>query len=158
MQSTADDLNHRCVFEPSQLASGSSLTGAKAVESARVKWATKYPPSYLIRIQFLDPIVRSAYNDPEVLRMPHEMWPKALTGSKMHCQPSEFLKLVERWDKLGACSLMRACDKDFSEAVGIFCVPKDSTYDRLIINPKTISILECLGIQLLQKIFHPGLC
>ena len=151
MQSTADDLNHRCVFEPSQLTSGSSLTGAKAVESARVKWEN--PPSFDPQ-QFLDPIVRSAYNDPEVLRMPPELWPKA-QPAKMHCQPSEFLKLVERWDKLGACSLMKACDKDLSEAVGIFCVPKDSTYDRLIINPKTINS-RMFGYSAATKDLSPG--
>ena len=29
--------------------------------------------------------------------------------------------------------------KDFDEAVGLFCVPKDDTHDRLIVNPKTIN-------------------
>lgn len=34
---------------------------------------------------------------------------------------------------------MKARDKDFDEAVGIFSVAKDQQYDRLIINPKTIN-------------------
>ena len=57
----------------------------------------------------------------------------------MHCSKSEFLELVHRWDKLGACRLIRADEKDLDEAVGIFCVAKDSSHDRLIINPKTIN-------------------
>ena len=57
----------------------------------------------------------------------------------MHCSKDEFLELVHRWDKLGACRLIRADQKDFDEAVGIFCVAKDSSHDRLIINPKTIN-------------------
>ena len=35
--------------------------------------------------------------------------------------------------------MIRADEKDFDEAVGIFCVAKDSSHDRLIINPKTIN-------------------
>ena len=57
----------------------------------------------------------------------------------MHISKSEFLKLVEKWDDLGACILVDADSVDWDEAVGIFCVPKDSQFDRLIINPKTIN-------------------
>ena len=57
----------------------------------------------------------------------------------MHVSKSEFLKLVARWDELGACSLIPADSKDFAEAVGIFSVPKDSRFDRLIVNPKAIN-------------------
>ena len=57
----------------------------------------------------------------------------------MHISRVEFLKLIERRDALGACSLMCVEDKDLDEAVGIFGVPKDSKFDRLIINPKTIN-------------------
>ncbi len=151
MPTTADDPNHCCTFEPSRVASSSCVTGAKAVESARVKWEN--PPSFDPQ-EFLDPLVRSAYNDPEVLRMPSSSWPRA-HPAKMHCKPSEFLKLVERWDALGACSLMKASDKDLSEAVGIFCVPKDSKYDRLIINPKTINS-RMFGYSSATKDLSPG--
>ena len=64
--------------------------------------------------------------------------PKTQTG-RMHCSKDEFLKLAQRWDDLGACSLLPLKDKNFSEAVGIFCVPKDGSHDRLIVNPKTIN-------------------
>ena len=57
----------------------------------------------------------------------------------MHCSREEFLKLVARWDALGACCLIPKSDKDFSEATGLFCVPKESSFDRLIINPRTIN-------------------
>ena len=57
----------------------------------------------------------------------------------MHCTKEEFLKLATRWDKLGACKLIPVSEKDLSETVGIFCVPKDSKRDRLIINPWVIN-------------------
>ena len=82
--------------------------------------------------------IKAAYQDPEVLRRPVNQWPPA-KPARMHCSESEFLELVHRWDKLGACPLIRADEKDFDEAVGIFCVAKDSSHDRLIINPKTIN-------------------
>ena len=151
MHSTADDPTHRCVFEPSHITSGALIAGAKTVESARVKWEN--PPSFDPQ-EFLDPLVRSAYNDPEVLRMPQSLWPKA-QPAKMHCTHSEFLKLVSRWDELGACSIIKAADKDFDEAVGIFCVPKDSTFDRLIINPKTINS-RMFGYSAATKDLSPG--
>ena len=35
--------------------------------------------------------------------------------------------------------MIDSSSKDFDEAVGLFCVPKDDVHDRLIINPKTIN-------------------
>lgn len=43
----------------------------------------------------------------------------------MHITKSEMLKLIDRWHKLGACTIIRADSKDFQEAVGVFAVDKD---------------------------------
>ena len=131
----SDDPAHQCVFATSRAPKSSDLNGAKAVVADRVKWDN--PPSFDPR-DFLNPLVRSAYEDPEVLRLSEDNWPPP-TGARMHITKPEFLRLVQRWDDLGACCLMKAGEKDIKEAVGIFCVPKDSKFDRLIINPRTIN-------------------
>ncbi len=126
-------------------------SGAKPIQSDRIKWEN--PPSFHPE-EFLNPLVRSAYENPEILRLPRDMWPPS-RPARMHITKTEFLKLVERWDALGACSLMNIKDKDLNEAVGIFGVPKDSKYDRLIINPKTINS-RMFGISDSTKDLSPG--
>ena len=110
--------------------------GSLPVESDRVKW--KYPPTFSAAEFLDDALLRSAYEDPEVLRKPVSEW-KSINPARMQCSKEEFLKLAKRWDDLGACSLIRADSKNFDEAVGLFCVPKDSEYDRLIVNPQVIN-------------------
>ena len=109
--------------------SGSTVTvtmpSAKPVTAARVKWEN--PPSF-DAASYLDPLVREAFDDPEVLRLPPECWPPA-KPAKTHIIREEMLKLINRWDELGACTLMGLDSKDFSEAVGIFAVDKDATFD-----------------------------
>lgn len=56
----------------------------------------------------------------------------------MQYSKEQFLEVVHRWDQR-ACCLIRADQRNFDEAVGIFCVPKDNEHDRLIINPRTIN-------------------
>ena len=70
--------------------------------------------------------------------MPKALWPKK-TPARVQCSREELLALACRWDALGACTLIRASDKNFDEAVGLFGVPKDSQYDRLIVNPTVIN-------------------
>ena len=129
------DPNHCCAYDPSHAAANSQLAAAKPVQASRVKWDN--PPSF-DAAEFLGPVTKAAYQDPEVLRLDPSQWPPSKPG-RMHCSRSEFLKLVERWDQLGACCLISVTEKDLDEACGIFCVPKDSSHDRLIINPKTIN-------------------
>lgn len=106
------------------------------VVADRVKW--EYPPSFRAE-EFLDnELVKAAFLDPEVLRMPSSLWPKK-TPARVQCSREELLALACRWDALGACTLIRASDKNFDEAVGLFGVPKDSKYDRLIVNPTVIN-------------------
>lgn len=104
--------------------------------SDRIKWEN--PPSFAARDYLDDPLLRAAFDNPEVFRKPPELWTKVPPG-KMHCSKSEFLKLAQRWDNLGACMLIPADQKCSEEAVGIFALGKDSKHDRLIINPRTIN-------------------
>ena len=82
--------------------------------------------------------MRAAFVDPEVLRKDPSEWPPKQTP-KVNCSKSELLKFASRWDELGACMLLPLEQKNFKEAVGLFCVGKDAKYDRLIINPVTIN-------------------
>ena len=136
-EDTAETPSHQCRFESFPASTPlDNPTGAMPVRSERVKW--KCPPSFEAA-QFLnDPLLKSAYEDPEVLRKPPEMWSKS-SPAKVRCSKSEFLKLAKRWDDLGACCLIDADSKDYSEAVGLFCVPKDAQNDRLIVNPQVIN-------------------
>ena len=145
------DPNHSCAFDQSHATVPSQFAAAKPVQASRVKWDN--PPSF-DAAEFLGPITRAAYQDPEVLRIDPSQWPPSHPG-RMHCSRSEFLKLVERWDALGACCLIGVSEKDFSEACGIFCVPKDSSFDRLIINPKTINS-RMMSVSEATKELAPG--
>eukprot|EP00438_Fugacium_kawagutii_P027310 Skav202710 [mRNA] locus=scaffold654:644734:649143:+ [translate_table: standard] len=111
------------------------LTGSLPVVSDRVKW--KYPPSFAAEHFLDDPLLKAAYVTPEVLRKPPQEW-KSKRPAKVQCDRTEFLKLAKRWDALGACKLVLADNVSFDEAVGLFCVPKDSDFDWLIVNPQVI--------------------
>ena len=56
------------------------ICSAKAVTSSRVKW--EYPPSFHAA-EFLGPVVKEAFLDPEVLRLPADQWPPS-KPAKMH--------------------------------------------------------------------------
>ena len=131
------DSSHQCDFDFSESRTTIPNTGgALAVESDRVKW--KCPPSFAASDYLEDPLLKAAYEEPEVLRKPPETWPPS-KPARVRCSKAEFLKLARRWDSLGACSLIDADTKDFDEAVGLFCVPKDAELDRLIVNPQVIN-------------------
>ena len=126
---------HQCDFSGMGRSQAVSVGSSKAVVSDRVKWEN--PPSFRAE-DFLSGMVRAAYDDPEVMRKPHDEWTSVKPG-RMHCSKEEFLKLVSRWDSLGACRLVPFTDQDPEELVGLFCVAKDSSFDRLIINPRVIN-------------------
>ena len=116
---------HRC--DASTAAKPS--VGAMQVQADRVKW--KSPPSFQAGDFLDDPLVRAAFEDPEVLRKDHP--------ARVRCPKAELLKLASKWDDLDACMLIPSSSKNFEEAVGLFCVPKDHLNDRLIVNPVTIN-------------------
>jgi len=126
---------HCCVFDTSRSAQ-TLACGSRPVVADRVKW--KNPPSF-DPVPFLkNPLVRAAYKDPEALRKSPDQWPTSNPG-KVFCTKPELLKLAGKWDSLDACCLFDAREKDWHEAVGLFCVAKDSDFDRLIMNPKAIN-------------------
>ena len=128
----ADPKSHHC----GNASGARSTVGAMQVQSDRVKW--KSPPSFDAASFLDDPLVRAAYIDPETLRKDPSEWPKP-HPAQVRCHRSELLKLASRWDELGACMIIPSRTKDFREAVGLFCVPKDESHDRLIVNPVTIN-------------------
>ena len=127
--------SHSCQHEGREVKPKLNV-GSKPVVADRVKW--DHPPSFRAE-EFLDnELVRAAFLDPEVLRTPETMWPKK-SPARVQCSREELLALASRWDSLGACTLIPASDKNFDEAVGLFSVPKDATFDRLIVNPTVIN-------------------
>lgn len=119
------DLGSTCVLPTSV---------AKPVIASRIKWehSPKFDP-----LPFLeDPIVKAAFIDPKNVKLPESEWPHQPKG-KVHCSRQELLALAAKWDSKGACKIFRKDQISFDEAVGIFAVPKDETYDRLILNPQT---------------------
>ena len=134
-KSAETDHIHRCVSGPVKISSQKIAGGSRPVQASRVKWENA--PSFDAE-DFLDPLTRAAFLNPEILRLPSHMWPSS-RPAKVHCSKEELMELISLWDSLGALHIMDATNKDFAEAVGLFCVPKDEKFDRLIINPKTIN-------------------
>ena len=107
---------------------------AKPVIASRIKW--EHSPKFDPLPFFEDPIVKAAFLDPQNVKLPESEWPHQPKG-KVHCSRRELLELASKWDSKGACKIFRKDQILFDEAVGIFAVPKDETYDRLILNPQT---------------------
>lgn len=128
------DQDHQCEFSAAHVAPPNST--AKPVISERIKWDS--PPSFHASQFLTNPLVKAAFEDPEVLRLPQELWPPN-KPAKVTCKRSELLKLAKRWDDLGAIRLLPSDEKCWDEAVGVFAVGKDSKHDRLIINPQNLN-------------------
>ena len=68
-----------------------------------------------------------------------EKWPK-VSRAKVHASKHELLKLAAVWDSVGALQIFRKDElRNVRECVGLFAVPKDENYDRLILNPVVIN-------------------
>ena len=52
---------------------------------------------------------------------------------------SELWALLQKWDTCGALYLTPASDLAWDEACGAFRVPKDSDFDRLMLNPTVVN-------------------
>ena len=107
---------------------------AKPVVATRIKW--EHSPQFDPVPFFTDPIVREAFVDPSRVRIPSEQWPHIPRG-KVHCSREELISLATKWDSKHACKIFRVDEINFDESVGLFAVPKDDVYDRLILNPQT---------------------
>ncbi len=130
------ETKHPFCIPAAQTAGCSTASGSRPVVASRVKW--EYPPSFEAGPFLTNGVVRAAFEDPEVLRKPNTDWPKS-RPAKVHCSREELLSLADRWDSLGACSLVPVSEKELEEAVGLFCVPKNAEHDRLIVNPTVIN-------------------
>ena len=82
--------------------------------------------------------MRAAYLNPDALRLPEASWPK-LPPAKVHASRSEVLALAAKWDARDALAIFPASDVRPGEQVGLFCIPKDSEWDRLILNPVVVN-------------------
>ena len=123
-----------CEHEPSKVFSDN--VGNKPVIASRIKW--KHPPTFDARPYLLDPVVASVYEHPDTLRLPVLEWPQK-SKARVHCERSELRKLMKIWDAHGSLALFPTSEIDEHETVGLFAVPKDIDYDRLIVNPTVLN-------------------
>ena len=114
--------------------------GYKRVEADRVKWL--HPPTFDPNPFLTDPIVKAVFNDPDVLRLPRDQWPR-LPPAQVHGTREDILALAEKWDRKQALRLIPVSEIDLSEAVGAFCIPKNTDFDRLILNPTVVNSRCC---------------
>ena len=101
-----------------------------------------------------DPVVRKAYLDPNTLRKPIADWPKC-RPAHVNCSRQQLLKLAAKWDDVGALRIVPAEQVNESELVGLFAIPKDREFDRLIIDPTTINS-RCQGYSNFTRLLAPG--
>ena len=104
----------------------------KEIFADRIKWTL--PPSFNPLPFLTDPVVRAVYMDPDALRLPSREWPK-LPAAQVHATRGEILRLASKWDEHQALALVPCSEVDDAEACGCFSVPKDSEFDRFIVNP-----------------------
>ena len=122
------------------------------ISGYRPKW--QCPPSFDPVPYLTDPVVRNAYLDPNTLRKPSTDWPKC-RPAHVNCSRQQLLKLAAKWDAVGALRIVCAEQVDESELVGLFAIPKDREFDRLIIDPTTINS-RCQGYSNFTKLLAPG--
>ena len=121
------------------------------VRADRIKW--KYPPTFDAS-PYLEPLLRKAFEEPELLRRPVGDWPK-LPPARVHCTKAELLRPAEKCDLLGSVVIRPAHEIAWGEAVGLFCVAKSATHDRFIVNP-VVSNSRSFTISRFSKTLAPG--
>ena len=92
------------------------------VTASRIKW--KHPPEFDPLPYLDDPLLRAAYIDPEVLRLPSSQWAHA-RPALVHAERNELLALARAWDAHGALCIFGADELnalDQNEEVGLFAV------------------------------------
>lgn len=113
-----------------------SMSVAKPVIASRIKW--EHSPAFDPIPFFKDQIVRDAFVNPDSVKLPSHQWVVKAKG-RVHCSRAELLKLAEKWDSKGACRIFRVDEINLDEAVGLFGVPKDAEFDRMILNPQVVN-------------------
>ena len=113
------------------------VQACKPVVASQIKW--KYAPTFDPTPFLKDPLARAAFEDPNALRLPPSEWPR-VPKARVHATRDELIKLARVWDRVGALRIFRQDEiSDVTEGVGLFCVPKDDQYDRLILNPVVVN-------------------
>ena len=136
---------------------GKSLNSFSAlrIQASRIKW--KHSPQFNPQPYIDSSLLRAAYADPEILRMPADCWPVA-RPALVHADRSELLTLARTWDYYGALSIFGARELEglhADEEVGLFCVNKDADYDRMIVNPTVVNG-RMFGLSDASKGLSPG--
>ena len=141
-------------YQPETVAGCVSLATTVTMEivSDRIKW--KLGPPFDPLPFPSDPVVHSAYQQPDVLRLLKSDGPW-MARAQVHCKRSELLQLAQKWDSLGARRLIPCDNVRREEAVGLFAVSKDQQYDRLIVNPAVINSRQ-LSYTNFTKTLAPG--
>ena len=109
---------------------------ARPVIADRIKW--EHSPQFDPIPFFQDQIVKDAFVKPDSVKLPSSEWIRKPKG-KVHCSRTELLKLAEKWDSKGACRIFNLSEVNIEETVGMFAVPKDASFDRLILNPQLVN-------------------
>ena len=107
--------------------------------ASRIKW--KYAPGFDPEPFLKNPLTLEAFRNPNpnILGLPCELWPK-MRKAQVHSSKDELLMLGSKWDALGALTIFREDEiEDLHECVGLFCIPKDADFDRLILNPVVVN-------------------
>lgn len=132
---TDHEQNHsECSHQPATVKMPN--TANKPVIASRIKW--KHPPSFDPRPYLLDPVVASVFDNPDSLRLPEYLWPSK-PKARVHCSRPELIDLMKIWDAKGSLALFPCSEVSETETVGIFAVPKDEHFDRLILNPTVLN-------------------
>ena len=126
------------VSEPSQLGTCKAPAGSLYTEvvASRIKWEN--PPSFDPIPYLPDPVVRSAFITPDILRKAPDTWP-TLPAAQVRCSRTELIALAQKWDSVGALKIVPCDSVDPHEAVGLFAICKDRDWDRLILNPTVVN-------------------
>ena len=133
-QSKHEDDHSQCHHEPCEVAMP-NITN-KPVIAKRIKW--KHPPAFDARPFLVDPVVAAVYDNPDTLRTPSYLWPNR-SKARVHCDRPELLELMKVWGAHGSLALFPCHEINPQETVGLFAVPKDENFDRLIINPTVLN-------------------
>ena len=139
------------VLEP-QVRVPVQTTSTLQVRALRVKW--KLAPTFDPSPFLCDPVVKETFRNPDLLRRPKHQWP-SLPKAIVHASKTDVLELAEKWDKLNACRVVPCSQVSAIETVGMFCVPKDAEWDRLILNPTVINS-RCFGYSSYTRTLAPG--
>ena len=102
---------------------------AQPIDPDRVKFNTR--PCFAAAPYLADPLLKAAFLDPEASLLPETLWGHP-AGAKLHGVGSSILRLLRKWDAVGALRLVPACASVPERRCGLFAVPKTPYHSRLV--------------------------